>query len=90
MLELDDSERPECTDLRLFSMGVPRFEEDGVTLFLKAVAGEYVSARLSSVGSGCGVVGRLLGKAGELGIIDIRFILRASVGLIVLAPKPVA
>lgn len=45
-------------------------------------------------GSGWGVGGAceilLLGTGGAFGNIDIRFILLASVGLIVLAPKPVA
>lgn len=41
------------------------------------------------VGSGCGV-GGVYGIGGGFGRTDILFILRASVGLIVRAPRPVA
>ena len=46
-----------------------------------------VDRALSGSGSGT-VVGGVCGKGGGFGIRDKRFILRASVGLIVLAPNP--
>ena len=78
----DEFEMPELYDLRLGS-GVVR-EEDGVTLFREITGGEG-----SDGGSACGV-GGVYGIGGGFGIIDIRFKMRASVGLIVRAPRPVA
>ena len=79
---VDEFEMPELYDLRLGS-GVVR-EEDGVTLFRGITGGD------GSVGVlACGV-GGVNGIGGGFGIIDILFNLRASVGLIVRAPRPVA
>lgn len=51
--------------------------------------GEVVDRDFEKEGSGCGV-GGVWGIGAGLGMIDILFILLASVGLIVRAPKPVA
>ena len=79
---VDELETPELYDLRLGS-GVVR-EEDGVSLFRKITGGDG-----SGGGSVCGV-GGVYGIGGGFGIMDILFNLRASVGLIVRAPRPVA
>lgn len=79
---VDEFETPELYDLRLGS-GVVR-EEDGVSLLRGITGGDG-----SDGGSACGV-GGVYGIGGGFGIIDILFNLRASVGLIVRAPRPVA
>lgn len=63
--------------------------DDGVILFRGIGAGDVAGSGFVEKGSGCGVVG-VWGIGGALGMIDILFILRASVGLMVLAPRPVA
>ncbi len=79
---VDEFEIPELYDLR-FGSGVVR-EEDGVSIFRGITGGEG-----SSGVSACGV-GGVNGSGGGFGIMDILFSLRASVGLIVRAPRPVA
>lgn len=65
-------------------------EEDGVTLFRGINDGDGADGKPAEDGvSGCGV-GGVYGIGGGFGINDIRFILLASVGLIVLAARPVA
>ena len=49
MLEFDDSEMPEAYDLR-FCSGVAR-ADDGVTLLLKIIAGDWLKARSSAENS---------------------------------------
>lgn len=79
---------PELYDFR-FGSGVVR-EDDGVILFLGIMDGEGAAFRDIDVGvSGWGV-GGVKGIGGIVGIIESLFILRASVGLIVRAAKPVA
>ena len=90
---LEDNDCPELYDLR-FGSGVV-LEEDGVTLFRLAGPGDCPEDMGLIVGkSGWGVGGaceiRFWGRGGAGGMIDMRFILRASVGLIVRAPSPVA
>ena len=59
-------------------------------LFLGIKEGEGGALRGTDVGvSGCGV-GGVKGSGGTVGIIDILFSLRASVGLTVRAARPVA
>lgn len=84
-LEFEESDIPEAYDLR-FCSGVARADE-GVTLLSKSMAGELLKARSSKDMSPCGV-GGATGPPGALGFIERRFNLRASVGLIVLAPRP--
>ena len=79
---VEEFETPELYDLRLGS-GVVR-EEDGVSLFRRMTGGDG-----SGGGSACGV-GGVYGIGGGFGIMDILFNRRASVGLIVRAPRPVA
>ncbi len=74
--------------MRLWS-GVVR-DDDGVILVRGNMRGDGAVLRVAVVGvSGCGVCG-VKGNPGGVGIIDILFNLRASVGLIVLAASPVA
>jgi hypothetical protein len=84
-LEFEESEIPEAYDLR-FCSGVAR-ADDGVTLLSNIIAGELLKARSSKEKSPCGV-GGATGPPGAFGFIDNLFSLRASVGLIVLAPRP--
>jgi hypothetical protein len=84
-LEFEESEIPEAYDLR-FCSGVAR-ADDGVTLLSKTMAGELLKARSSKGKSPCGV-GGATGPPGVFGFMDNLFSLRASVGLIVLAPSP--
>lgn len=87
MLDVDDKEMPEAYDLR-FCSGVARAEE-GVSLFLIEIPGDWLKARSSKEKSPCGVGGPTGPPGtGMLGFIERRFSLRASVGLIVLAPRP--
>lgn len=79
---VDEFETPELYDLRLGS-GVVR-EEDGVSLFREITGGDG-----SDGGSACRG-GGVYGIGGGFGIMDILFNMRASVGLIVRAPRPVA
>lgn len=61
-----------------------------MTLFRGTSEGEGADGIPAEDGvSGCGV-GGVNGRGGTFGIIDILFSLRASVGLIVRAAKPVA
>lgn len=83
----DEVDTTELRDLRLGS-GVVR-ADDGVILFRGIGAGDVAGSGLVEKGSACGVVG-VWGTGGALGMIDILFILRASVGLMVRAPRPVA
>jgi hypothetical protein len=90
-LVLEDTDNPELYDFRLCS-GVVR-DEDGVTLLRGIKDGEVTVARVcvsasAAIGSGCGVGG--VDGIGGAGAIDSLFILRTSVGLIVLAASPVA
>lgn len=96
MLVFDDSDIPELYDF-LFGSGVVR-DEDGVTLLLRGIIdGDCADDRgrpafnsfwVGGVGGApCGEFG--IGGAFRLfGIIDMRFIRLASVGLIVRAPNP--
>ena len=87
MLALEDIDIAELKDLRCVS-GVVRLEE-GVTLLRGIIEGEPavdLGARLGGSGKR---IGGVRGRGGA-GIIDILFILRASVGLMVRAPRPVA
>lgn len=77
----------ELYDFR-FCSGVVR-EDVGVRLFLGTTEGEGADESANGGVSGSGV-GSVKGIGGGLGIIDILFSLRASVGLIVRAAKPVA
>lgn len=79
---VEEFEMPELYDLRLGSGVV--LEEDGVSLFRGITGGDG-----SDGVSACGV-GGVYGIGGGFGIMDILFNLRASVGLIVRAPRPVA
>ena len=77
-----------------FGSGVV-LEDDGVRLFRFAVLGDCADdLGLMGGNSGWGVGGacemRFCGRGGAGGMMDIRFNLRASVGLIVRAPSPVA
>ena len=83
----DEVDTAEWMDLRLGS-GVVRADE-GVTLFRGIREGEVADRDFEEKGSGCGV-GGVWGIGGGFGMIDSLFILRASVGLMVRAPKPVA
>ena len=86
-LELDESEMPEAYDLR-FCSGVARAEE-GVMLPPSLIAGDWLKARSSNVASPWGVGGPTGPPGGGwLGLMDSLLSLRASVGLMVLAPKP--
>lgn len=83
MLMFEPIERPELYDFRLGS-GVVR-EDEGVGIFLGSIDGEREEVRLEI--SGCGGV---FGMGGAFCKTDNRFALLASVGLMVLAPSPVA
>jgi hypothetical protein len=63
-----------------------------VTLLLRGIMeGDWADDRGREIAaSSCVWVGGVFGMGGAGGIIDMRFILRASVGLIVRAPRPVA
>lgn len=78
---------PELYDFRLCS-GVVR-EDVGVRLLRSTSAGDGAKGSVITVFSGCGV-GGVYGIGGAFGITDILFSLRASVGLIVRAARPVA
>lgn len=84
---MDVIEIPELYDLRLFMSGVV-LEEDGVGTFLGNIDGDLEDV-LIILASGCGV-GGVLGIGGALCKIERRFARLASVGLTVLAPRPVA
>lgn len=87
MLEVEDKEMPEAYDLR-FCSGVARAEE-GVSLFLIDIPGDWLKGWSSKVKSPCGVGGPTGPPGtGMFGFMDRRFSRRASVGLIVLAPRP--
>lgn len=62
-------------------------DEDGVVIFRGSIDGECEECRAEISG---GAVGGVCGSGGGCCNIDNRFALRASVGLIVLAPSPVA
>lgn len=66
--------------------------EDGVTLFRGINDGECAADRVPGMASGRGVAGvdGVRGIGGGSCIIDILFILRVSVGLVVRAPRPEA
>ena len=81
----DETDSPELYDFR-FGSGVVRLD-DGVTLFLGRNEGDCVDDTGRAAGKGSVCVGGVWGIGGT---IDIRFIRRASVGLMVRAPKPVA
>ena len=78
----EEFEMHELYDLRLWSGVV--LEEDGVSIFRGAIGGDG-----SDGVTACGV-GGVYGIGGGFGIMDSLFNLRASVGLIVRAPRPVA
>jgi len=67
--------------------GVVR-DDDGVVTFLGSIDGEREVVLTVEI-SGCGV-GGVFGIGGAFCKTDIRFALLASVGLTVLAPRPVA
>lgn len=79
---MEELEIPELYDLRLASGVV--LEEVGVSIFRGITGGDG-----SDGVAACGV-GGVYGIGGGLGIMDNLFNLRASVGLIVRAPRPVA
>ena len=86
-LELDESETPEAYDLR-FCSGVARADE-GVMLPPCTMAGDWLNARSSNAASAWGVGGPTGPPGGGwLGLMDSLRSLRASVGLMVLAPRP--
>ena len=87
-LVFEEMEMPELYDFR-FGSGVVRLD-DGVTLFRGIIEGESATERRPNEGGSGKFTGGVCGSGGALGIIERRFILRASVGLIVRAPKPVA
>ncbi len=64
-------------------------EEEGVTLLRAKKDGDCVADPRPEEESGCGV-GGVCGIGGAFCMIDSLFSLRASVGLIVRAPSPVA
>lgn len=83
----DDRDSPELYDLRLGS-GVVLLEE-GVTLFRGIAEGDWAHDRgRKGMGSAC--AGGVYGIGCAWGAVDIRFSRRASVGLMVRAPRPVA
>jgi hypothetical protein len=63
-------------------------EDEGVDTFLGNIEGDLDEVLFDNA-SGCGV-GGVLGMGGGFCKMDSRFALRASVGLTVLAPSPVA
>ena len=77
----------ELYDFR-FCSGVVR-EDVGVEVFLGTSRGDAAVRSLNANASDCGV-GGVYGTGGAFGITDSLFNLRASVGLTVLAAKPVA
>lgn len=79
-------DRPELYDF-LLNSGVVR-DEEGVDVFRGSIEGERDEARRSDVGRGWVDTGG--GMRGVLGMMDMRFIRLVSVGLMVLAPRPVA
>jgi len=79
---------PELYDF-LFGSGVVR-DDDGVEVFRGNIDGERDEERTSAAGGGGGGGFMTWEVLCECGIVDIRFILRVSVGLMVLAPSPVA
>lgn len=89
------AERPELYDFRLAS-GVVR-DEEGVKDLRGSMEGERDEARVS-LASGRGTLDSCWAPSRQLtplaralgGMTDMRFSLRASVGLTVLAPRPVA
>jgi hypothetical protein len=92
MLKHDVADKTELYDLRCIS-GVVR-EDDGVPeVLLGIIEGDFDSALstwlfIDTGGGGGGV--ETWPRLTDCGIVDIRFILLVSVGLIVLAPSPVA
>lgn len=88
-LELDERETPEAYDFR-FCSGVAR-ADDGVMLPPSLMAGDWLKARSSNEASPWGVGGPTGPPGGcccWFGFIDSRLSRRASVGLMVLAPRP--
>jgi hypothetical protein len=85
ILELDEMDIPEAYDLRVNS-GVAR-AEDGVSLFRMDIAGDCVKT-CSSNGKSASGVGGPTGPPVGFGFVESRLRRRASVGLIVLAPRP--
>lgn len=81
-------DRPELYDLR-FGSGVVR-EDDGVSILLGTIEGEDLDESSDGNEASGEFIGGVKGNGGAFGIIDIRFNRRASVGLIVRAPRPVA
>lgn len=86
-LVVEPTDSPELYDFR-FGSGVVR-EEDGVEILRGSIEGDREEARTSvATGSGFAEVWGVTWPDG--GCIDIRFIRLVSVGLMVLAPSPVA
>lgn len=83
------TESPELYDFRLIS-GVVLDDEGVPEAFLGIIEGDLDSARVSiDTGGGGGTLVEV-GVFCDAGMVESRFILRVSVGLIVLAPRPVA
>lgn len=85
---MEEVVRPELYDF-LFGSGVVRLD-DGVTLFRGIIEGEGTAERGLIVNPVSCCVGDPRGIGGGCGMRDILFIRLASVGLMVLAPNPVA
>ena len=73
---------------RVSESGVSRAEE-GVRACLRGISdGDLAVLRISGMGSGCGEGGGRATGAVFVGIMDMRLSRRASVGLVVRAPRP--
>lgn len=86
-LAAEATDRPELYDF-LFGSGVVR-EEEGVDVLRGAEDGDLETARISGTMGDCTTVTWGV-PPGTRPLVDIRFIRRVSVGLIVRAPSPVA
>lgn len=86
----DPTESPELYDFLLFMSGVVRAEEGVTDAFLGIMDGDLLSARVSIETGGGGGTLIIWFKLCDPGMIDMRFILLVSVGLMVRAPRPVA
>lgn len=86
---VEPTERPELYDFLLIS-GVVR-DDDGVAeAFLGIIDGDLEAARVSDDTGGPDAALETWFKLMDCGIMDMRFIRLVSVGLMVLAPSPVA
>lgn len=88
-LMVEPTERPELYDFLLIS-GVVR-DDDGVAeAFLGIIDGDLEAARVSIETGGFAGTFETWLELMDCGIMDIRFNLLVSVGLMVRAPRPVA